>query len=1081
MTVRPQVISGDTEWVGKTGRMDRPVRITTGGTLRLVDCHLELHQDDVPWFETPFFYVEDGGTLEIYDSVLEAVPSTIPDDALVGPHPNNSDIPYISRVINLEGTSEPVLTFDMKWRSWGTPVSVAVQRDPTSDLDVLETFDPQRPCEDWEHIEVPLGAYVEELARIIIYFPQYPEAVIFIKDLNVTDGGRGLPYNPPFPEDYYQPIWSYEAFYEYSTTLIRKWENRKAIHSEGTVVLKGSTVRVPTQLHRSGSPDFEREHIREVFLYKNVWSSMKGMNIHLEGGSLDANDTLFEAAAVIGIGSHVQLSDCRFESPYDMVSLYNSSGTISKSTFTRKGDLDGLAYFDKMDRPMWAISVQNNTNMGTVAIVECEFNDVEQGIDLSYASYRIEGCSFIGVENICLWEHSSPEPTDWEDLVSINTFQDCPGQLYIRTGRTDLFFMNESVSHRNDTFVDTQGIPIEQVAGYSYYRWSTWHRSQARLIRLDVLVESLDSTRVVNRTEVRVYAKTPSYNWYDTLVTVIVPIGVEAMDVDEHALVGKNVGKIWEDVQTSAGIYKVWQAGDAKVGTYNMTVIIEAEDLWVSNISVDVHLDGEAIRHVDEDEFWNELYYGSRARMEISQYLTPGIHDIRVVVAGLRFLNETIVNDTEEVFFNGTFKIMRATPSSTSEEIETFVRGENSTLAIDADTIFELDEFQPVNSTWYGGPRFFMTGGRGAGLTLSNLSFDNGSRIDVGLYSHLDIRFVDTAVPRCNFLLVNDHLTYNELLENDHQSILGEFTVQNCTGEGFMLDIGQYSINVTDSNGPVNIQLFASANTTVFMENVTNPILYSWAYGPIWSYTIKDCEFYGWNSSGLSLNTDLIKDISITNTTFNGATLGLEATSPLQGRMGLDISGCRFIGNNSLFYMLWNTYRRDDWGSHPSQYPIHDGTVSGNTFSGNGTTVVLHHALFNDTFIDNTLADGVKAWAWYWTEAIHEPDTGDNNDHEHHVFEDPRLRTEFPEPFRESLRDENYFYDVTDQMGGPIEHPRLKTAIFWNPYWGYGMLLSDIVYVDLARDWSTVIYQVWPDIQDLLPTVIDDWPWDLGD
>ena len=420
---------------------------------------------------------------------------------------------------------------------------------------------------------------------------------------------------------------------------------------------------------------------------------------------------------------------------------------------------------------------------------------------------------------------------------------------------------------------------------------------------------------------------------------------------------------------------------------------------------------------------------------------------------------------------------MRATSTNTSEEVEAFVRGENSTLAIDAHTIFELDDFRPTNSSWYDEDRLTITGGRGAGLTLRNLSVDNDTRAYLGLYSHVSIRFEDTRVPGCFFTLFDEYLTDDEYYQHDRRAILGEISVHNCTDGWFWLDLGQYAVNITDSNGTGGVNLFSSGNSTVRMENVTNSFSYSYASGRVFSYTLRDCGFWGYESSSIILKTADIYDISITNCTFDGAVLGLEAESPHQGHTGLEVSGCHFSGNGSMFYMLWDTYHRDDWGPNPTNFPYHYGTVSGNTFSGNRTGVMLHHALYNGTFVDNTLEEGARAWAWYWTDISPEPERNVGNEHEVHIFPLPGLLTEFPEPFDVYQRDENYYYEVTDQLGGPIEHPQLRVAIHWYTHWGHELVLSDVVSVDLARDSTIITYPVWSDLQGLLPMYIEDWPW----
>ena len=260
ITVKPQVITEETEWVGRAGRLERPVVVADGGVLRLESCCLELHEEDIIWFDGPFFQVEDGGALEIVDSVLEVVPSPIPDDVLVGPTWSDRSIPQISRVVNLEGTDWPVLTFDLRWRFNGTPLSIAVQPDAASGLVEIERIDPEGPFEDWQHVEVSLRDYVDTTPRLVIYPTVYPEDVYFIKDLNVTDGGKDLPYDLPSSEEYYGR-WLDEGFVRYWNALSWNWEDAKVLDIQGHVYIEGSTIRVPQEIERSGSSRYNREDI----------------------------------------------------------------------------------------------------------------------------------------------------------------------------------------------------------------------------------------------------------------------------------------------------------------------------------------------------------------------------------------------------------------------------------------------------------------------------------------------------------------------------------------------------------------------------------------------------------------------------------------------------------------------------------------------------------------------------------------------------------------------------------------------------------------------------------------------------
>ncbi|UCC92722.1 MAG: hypothetical protein JSW25_08670, partial [Thermoplasmata archaeon] len=970
------------------------------------------------------------------------------------------------------------VTFDLRWRFNGTPLTIAVQTDADSGLVELARIDPDGPCEDWLHVEVPLGDYIDSMPRIVIYPSIYPEDTYFIRDLNVTDGGSLLPYDIPPDTDHYYGGWLVDGFIMYSNAMSWNWRDVKVMDLQGAVRIEGSTVRVATEVTRTGYGTVDRENIFSRWPDKNIWASVRGMHIELDHGRLDARGSVFEHAPIMANSSILDMTGCRFESAYDMVTMSNCYGSIVDNTFVGKDLPEGMGHWiPSYLRPMWAISLENNTGGGVVEVIDCEFNDVGQAIDLARAVYDIEDCTFRRVTDICIWDHASRGATEWEDLSSANSFQYCTGDLYMRTGTTDLEFNGTSVQYQNETFFDTEGTPIDK-PDYTETRWSYWSGKQARLVRMDLLVEAMDTVRVVNRTDMYVWSENPYDGPYTTLL-VTIDAGVESMYVDLFTLFEEQVGHPWEDVRSWADLRKVWPAGDAPVGTYNLSIVLYTRELYIYNISVDLLLDNQLVRHIGEEEFWMELATDSRAQIEQTMFFEPGTHDLQVVISGFRVLNGTNVSDEREVFLDHSFHIMRAAPENTSEEIVEFLKEPGVVLAVEAGTTFVLDDLQPTNSSlYYDLPSFNLTGGEGSGLTFRGFDNESALFMHIVLFSHVNLSFVDTQVPAMYLAMGSYYLTYQEQGEVDPEAIMGEITFSNCTTRWMWLDIWQYSLSVSECTVAGEMAYFCAGNGSVSISNVTGVYTSCYASGPIWSYTVTDSHFTGYNASGFYIHADEIRTLRFSNCTFVDASLHIDVEGPYKGPWELDVTGCEFTGNGSFLSMLWSTYHRSNWGESPASYPIPFGSVSGNTFSGTDTVVVLHHALYRTTLGDNTFADGAKAWAWYWTKINPHPEISTSNEYTLIVLDDPDLPTEFPVRNNLHLRDENYFYEVTGDLGGDIEPPPLRVVVQWRTERGYRLMTTDFVDVDLQRDVNTFTYTIWPDLQGVLALHIEDWPWE---
>jgi len=1080
-TVEPLVISGEVEWTDIDARLEQPVIIESGGRLLLKDCHLQLNEEDVLWFESPYITVRDGGTLELDNSTLEVVTSELSDDVLVGPDWSSYHIPHMSRVVDLEGADRPVLTMDLRWRFKGTPLSISVQESTSSGLEELVRFDPKKAWDDWVHLEVPLTDYVDSIVRVIVYFPVYPRDVYYIRGLNITDDGDDLPVSIPSTEDAYYGQWMDSGFVKYWNALSWRWRQRRVILGNGEVSLRDSTISVPTEVQRSASSHYDRANIFTRWPQNNTWASTRDWSIELDHANLEATACTFQNVPVLLTNSRVELLRCTFVSPYDMVTLNRCEGEIVDGVFKREGMPDGFSHVNPPDRMLWALSIENGSYEDPVSVIDCSFQDVEEAIDLGQALYVIKGCTFSGVTRLAVWDHAPLGGTPWLQLAEDNTFLDCPGDLYMRTGLTDIYFNGTRVNLINMTIIDTEGRPIDGVSEMPGYNWDYWRGMRAHMLRLDVLVEALDDVRVVNRTEVNVYSYVDPYYWRDTEVTVTVDAGVYELEADLEALFYEQHSLPWFEVGTEVSVRRVWRTPETPEGTYNVSVVVPTNQLYVYNLTVDLFLNGHQVRHIEQDEFWDELPRIGGAVIDQSLYLDPGVNGLQVVVSGQRILNETHVNVTREEFADPVFKIMRAINGSPPEDVEDFLSEKGVVLAVDEGAAFELEDLRLVNTTFVV-PTFYLTGGAGAALTFRNNTFEPHLLLIIAMFDHVDLHFVDTEIPSLYQTFYDYYYWDQDFIADDPEEIVGEITIRNCTKGWIHLNLYRTSLEVSDTSGPGGISLFAVDNATVSLHNVTDDDWNAYASGAIWSYTITDCHLSSTYGNGLELRADLINSIRVVDCVIDGSYIDISLQDPSKPPWDLEISGCEFTGSDSYLTVLWPIPRDSGWERSSASFPVPRGEISGNTFSGSGTRVVLHHALYGTTFGENTLSDDVRLWAWYWTIVEAHPEMPLANEYDVLFLDHPDLARDAPFPVEEETNAERYFYyDVTELWDRPFEPPRPTAVIVWYTIGSYQRMVTDFVAVDLTQDLNYYEYRIWSDPQGLLAFYIEDWPWDLED
>jgi len=1058
--IEPMEISDDVVWDGMEGRLEKPVRVMDGGRLTLVDSDIDLLYEDMLWFNGTYFVVEPGGTLEIVDSTIEVVSEGLDPNILVGPFNSQYAIPVISRVVNLAGTSEPLLTFDLRWFFNGTPLTVAIQPTPESALMTLEPLDPQGPCQGWEHHEYSLESFVGTTPMVVIYLPEYPDDVFMVRDLNVTDGGMDLPFDLPYNVSASSRGWTTHEFWPLKTAIQRRGVYQTVVINEGDVLIKGSTITVPIDQERWGSYRYNKED-RQIRWYDKNWVvSVGGMEIRSSSGNLTIEDSYLENVPVEANDSRVSVLDSQFTSGYDMLTLHLSSGSVEGSTFEFTGIGDGLRYWDEEEgRALWAISVEKNSEKEPVVVRDCRFVNVQQAIDLSYANVLVEGCEFEGVTKLAIWDHRSEGIDSWEQLSSDNSFLSNSGFLYLKTGLTEISFNGTDIGWSSDHVLDTQG---EVIRDYGIYRdfgviWDQDDENTIRLIRPDVLVETEQSVRTMDHINVSVWGEVTQPNPMYGRVNFTIQPGSESINVELYPLLLENVGYDWDNVRSPIYVRGILPVLEYDESTFRISIDIGIRYLYALNITFDMYLDDKLLHRYNETEIYQNITGTSWIKFFPYIEFEPGIHDLTLVVSGNLMLDYYNVSDERTEIENSTFRIMRATKDNTSEEVREFLGSNEVFLLLDEGTSFDLDGLEPLDLT-ADGHFLSISSMNNTSMTFRNMDYSNMSLWIT--YEHpLNITIVDSDLGDLSIYqgeTTEDLGLYSYLYPF---RIFSSLTIENSTLGYTSLYMTLSDMRIYDTTISYGLSITAIYNGTLEMINCHLVDEYfSMMNGAIWSLTIKDCSFGTSLEGGFYLEADGIREITIARTTFEDCYLmiTLDERRRYHG-WDLVVTECEFTGTRSYLAVQWKIQSRRD----------------------QTCGMVLHHDLFGDLLGDNEFKDGASLWAWYRplmsTAQIGEGATGETYEI---IIGTVAYEDEFPFNPNWRLESEHYFLDVTDDPLSALDPEPIHVVIRWVPPNDY-YFVAAFGEIDMTVDTNVILYPIWPDLQGVLPDYIDDWPWPM--
>lgn len=1074
LPVEPRNITTDETWIGQDTFLERPVVVKDGAELRIEDCHLRVYLEDLLFWLRPAIQVESGATLTLVDSTLEVFQDPRLEASVVGAYQRpDHHIPYIARVVNLENAADPVFHMDVSYLGNATRLAVGVLPGVDEDLVLLDILDPPTSeRHQWHHLDVSLASFAGTTPWVVVWFESYPDSVIFVGNLSVTDGD-GWPEGDAFPTGHpMKDGWAVSRFYSipyiqsvdfsryyYLGGLDRSWQ--PLIDAEGDVEVSDSHILAPEGTeHRTGS-DIYKEKLdpKQALPIDRVGS--RGGHVQVVGGDLVVDGSTIENVPVTGRNASVSFARSTFEGESDLVSLLRPSGEVRGCTFTTR-DLPAEHRFNSFDhRYIWALGIEGSSPNGPLSVQDCTFEGGREGLEASRADLVLDGCEFRGMSGLAIWDHLSDGLDDWDDVSSRNTFEDVLGNTYLRTDITDVEFVHPDLN-ASDISVHSGTSLSHGLELYSPFsgKLKAFYGNRARYIIPEVLVTRTGAVQTSPGVSTRI-------SWEYTSERFEIPPNTASMTIDLQELFCQTtpVTDLFAPMEVERFI-----PGEVQ-GTYMLVMAItDLQGLRVIEPTMGFKLDGgqsETINLTEDDVF----VYPSNTIIKVWRNLTipGGWHELVVSVNGRAWLEgDNYTVDPVEV---------------DSYTLRLLVMGED----------VDFEPWMPLEADMVVVPA-------GLSVSIGSLAPRDGGQNDLvmdilaGNASSLDVDCSDLP-PECSLrVLVPSNLTLDI-----HDASIRTLQVTDAAYEGFhRREVTEYDRagDVTISGAIVDSLYMVSYARTVDISGVSvleSSIIdtYYNSYltindssfedaSPWLTLTdgrleVRNCTFSSTRSVGLVLEPELA-NVTLADCTFDNAYLMLFfdnwywATS-----RNLSISGCRFSGEESVLYVGWDIYNVDSYDLSPDFVPQVNGSIEGNTFSGPGCHVVLGHGLFGQLWGDNQLEGGAVLQAFYITRLQVIPPDGTPFWGAYDFLPVEGITTDWPfSIFRWVEMDGEILWDVTTDPSVEEEPPTLDVILYSK--WGSYRMVRGFSQVVPNADNDEATYPVFPDFLLILRENVSYWP-----
>lgn len=924
-------VYGDAVWSGWDTVLEHPVYLEDGSTLTVEGSRLEVPLERMVFEDVPPISLGYDSQLVLSNSSLVVDGDPQLATAILDAYYSDTSTPFIWRVLNLMDAEDPVLEMELELVTGEPYVVVAVQRPNVYQLEPLVVMEPKDlEVLDWVPVRVSLREWVGGTPRLVVLIHNGTAADVLIANVTVRDGDGQLPSDVFGLGGLRADGWDLQHLYSFVkmvddgdwtiNPLIGGWGDLKVLHSR-IQSLPGLERDVRPYRPQMGSHHDSRTS-------STLWKAPDAGGINVSGSMTFISSEI--AYVPIEVDSYrAVFRDCSFVGDCEMLTIGSAGSTVSDCDFEFQTP-EGLWGRREVDEETWMLSVE--MTYGDTVVTGCTFTGEGHGTGLAVNHQLVDlgPCSFSGLD-IGVWVHEGGPSMRWEALGSTLSFDGTCRVQYLETVETWVEFLGDNRPSPTNTYAYWTSDRYDEVPGVETMRFAELETSWGS--RLCVPVTTVGpgtGTHEVDELEVWL-----SPNWaYNKLVTL-------SPYKESHQL--------WfgEEEEKPYDVYNVFY--DFAFGEGNSTGAL-ATSLYLNgglsemgSLYLNVSVDGHTVQQVDlntTEYNWTSQYQWAT----VETVLSPGPHGVSFT-AGLFSEAWNVTIELDRL----TVDVFRVSAPGVATELSRWLNGKWISVAI-IDPGVVIDGLEYINETDGSSLWLAVVAGDDAEVTFERIAMGQGG--DCSL----------TTVGNATF-----HLRGFTGGPVAHTARGGMVTIGTMSVLYYMGTIWGTDLTFTGDLDLEDLWVTCFNNTSVAFEDLAVTVddrmtLDAWST----QLDLKGCTISTEGGGRVDITSSYGSTMSLDSCEF----VGLGVTFNFYDMNDTcNVVDCTFSGRRAFLDLNVDEWSFTNRGNISSALP-RNGTVSGNTFIGEGAGLIFLPGLRGTILGVNRFLDGARAYAAYHPEDI---------------------------------------------------------------------------------------------------------------
>jgi hypothetical protein len=590
------------------------------------------------------------------------------------------------------------------------------------------------------------------------------------------------------------------------------------------------------------------------------------------------------------------------------------------------------------NRQRWGIGVEGNLSNQSMVITDCTFKGHETALDLYDASVVVEGNEFLETKGVAIWVHSTEWTPPTQDLWTANTFSGVKGLRFLATTSATLWIWYDQYSLAS--------------------LWDDHLAITVPYLPLDEMIYATDDTVLIAMPRYLLdgdgsggVVDTATVTHDDGLSPPIVLTLNTSLEVQDFFIGEEPLFPGPGYLMYNAGLTELWATDTC--GTIEIVHTIDYLYLYGPNrVFLQLRLDGELVRTFDVFE-----------NMETEGLIMEDFHHLQPIPSGPSLLNVTIVsydeNGTNEQLVD-TFEanIFRVTDTNDTEAAIDAVGDLWTWLVVDPGIHLDMAGVDPQTSPYTGNQLLLLSLFEGSTIEIHDLDVPNLYLFSNGNGS---LQVHDVVLDR---LSLRTYWTLVELNDSEIDDVLMDMTWTMTR------------MSRTTLSGSLDLYLI---NSTMSVEDSTIVVIEDDSYVGLYDgvLEVRDSTIRG--ATGLPDHYNLTlggrygSTYRFESVVFEDIVVVLaQDRDPVPRDLTVDVSGCTFTGETSVLSLLIynrNNFRTMPHRISPGQYDVR---VSGNSFTGARSGLVISQPYEDAVVENNDFSDGARYYAQFFPDISHE-------------------------------------------------------------------------------------------------------------